>query len=343
MSTPVGPSDLTPGWLSLALDAEVTACTVTTVGTGQTGSSYRLTVTYASESELPTSFVAKLGAEDPEVRQRVAYAYRAEVGFYRSIAATLTVPVPQVFASEISDDSSTFVLLMQDLAPAVQGDQIAGCTPAVAEVGARALAGLHGPRWCDPAWRDVDFLTMPVATAESAAGMGELARVATDIFLDTLGDRMTDHDRTTLGEFPEAVPDWLLARPERFALLHGDYRLDNLMLSPDGGVTVVDWQTLTVGLPARDLAYWVSTSLSPDDRRTSEAEVIAAYHQALAIPDYPLSVCEMDYRIGQLQTPLIATLGWAFTTQTSRGADMMLAMIARSCAAIRDLKTLEAL
>jgi aminoglycoside phosphotransferase (APT) family kinase protein len=343
VSTPVGPIDLTPAWLSVALDTEVTACTVATIGTGQTGSSYRLAVTYADHSSLPTSFVAKLGAEDPEVRQRVAYAYRAEVGFYRTIASTLRVPVPHIFASDISDDAATFVLLMQDLAPAVQGDQIAGCTPAVAEVGARALAGLHGPRWCDPSWRDVDFLTMPVATVESATGMGELARVATDVFLDTLGERMTDEDRTTLRAFPDAVAEWLLASPERFALLHGDFRLDNLMLSPDGAVTVVDWQTLTVGLPARDLAYWVSTSLSPHDRRASEAAVVAAYHQALAIPDYPLAVCEADYRIGQLQTPLIATLGWAFTTQTPRGADMMLAMIARSCAAIRDLKTLEAL
>jgi hypothetical protein len=342
-STPVGPADLTPQWLSAALGADVTACRVATIGTGQTGSSYRLEVSYGAPTALPSSFVAKLGAEDPEVRQRVAYAYRAEVGFYASIAATLAVPVPRCYASQISDDASTFVLLMQDLAPAVQGDQIAGCTPVVAEIGARALAGLHGPRWCDPTWRDVEFLTMPIATVESAAGMGELARVATDVFIDTLGDRMTDEDRTTLGQFPEAVPDWLLARPERFALLHGDFRLDNLMLGPDGGVTVVDWQTLTVGLPARDLAYWVSTSLSPPDRRAGEAAAVAAYHRALAIEDYPLSVCEADYRIGQLQPPLIATLGWAFTTQTPRGADMMLAMMARSCAAIRDLKTLEAL
>ena len=46
--------------------------------------------------------------------------------------------------------------------------------------------------------------------------------------------------------------------------------LDNLMLGPDGSVTVVDWQTLTVGLPGRDLAYWITTSVSPDLRREVE-------------------------------------------------------------------------
>ena len=38
--------------------------------------------------------------------------------------------------------------------------------------------------------------------------------------------------------------------PERFCLLHGDYRFDNLLFDPDRtSVTVVDWQTITVGLP----------------------------------------------------------------------------------------------
>jgi aminoglycoside phosphotransferase (APT) family kinase protein len=340
---PEGPADLTAGWLSEALGVTVTGVTSTAVGTGQTGSSHRLTVDYEGDTDLPRTFVAKLGAEDPAVRQRVAYGYRAEVAFYADIAPTVRVPVPQLYASAISEDASTFVLLMADLAPAVQGDQIAGCTPDVALNGAAALAGLHGPRWCDPAWKELDVLTMPVATEESAQGMGDLARMATDTFLESLGDRMTEQDRATLRLFPAAVPGWLMARPERFALLHGDFRLDNLMLAPDGSVTVVDWQTLTVGLPARDLAYWVTTSLSPQDRRSTEDKAVAAYHHALGVPGYSVEECFEDYRVGQLHTPLIATLGWAFTTQTPRGGDMMLAMMGRACAAIRDLDVLEAL
>ncbi len=39
--------------------------------------------------------------------------------------------------------------------------------------------------------------------------------------------------------------------------MHGDYRLDNMLFDPDRTrVTVVDWQTLGSGLPARDLAYF---------------------------------------------------------------------------------------
>lgn len=338
MSVPESAAEITPAWLSQALGREVEAVTATPVGTGQTGSSHRLAVRFADGTTQ--TFVAKTGAEDPEVRQRVAQGYRAELAFYRDIAPTVDVPVPAVHASAASADCSQFVLLMDDLAPAAQGDQLAGTTQDVVLAGARALAGLHGPRWCDPAWKALEVLTMPLATPDTAAFLGDLARSATDTFLSTLGDRLDADDRATFDAFPKAVPAWLLAHEDRFALLHGDFRLDNLMLHPDGRVTVVDWQTLTVGLPARDLAYWVATSVDPQARRAVEGAAVSAYHAALGVPGYDLATCEEDYRAGQLHTLLIVALGWAFTTQTERGADMMTVMAQRACAAIRDLGVL---
>ncbi|MCU1602150.1 MAG: hypothetical protein JWO22_2859 [Frankiales bacterium] len=334
VTVPDGIAGVTASWLSQALDRDVRAVEVNPIGTGQTGCTYRLSLDDGS------TLVAKTGAEDPAVRERVAYGYRAELAFYRDIAPTLEVPVPTVRAAVATEDSSQFVLLMNDLAPAVQGDQIAGTTKEIVVEGARGLAGLHGPRWCDPAWKDLDILTMPLVDDESAKGMGDLARMAADTFLTTLGPRLSTEDRDTFDAFPAAVPAFLTARPERFALLHGDYRLDNLMLHPDGGVTVVDWQTLTVGLPARDLAYWISTSVDPQTRRSVEQDALKAYHEGLNLPTYDLSTCEEDYRAGQLHTLLIVALGWAFTTQTGRGGDMMTVMAQRSCAAIRDLGVL---
>ena len=74
-----------------------------------------------------------------------------------------------------------------------------------------------------------------------------------------------DHETATrVHGVGDAVAD---GRPDRFALMHGDYRLDNLLFDPDRThVTVVDWQTLGAGLPARDLAYFTGTSLMPDVR-----------------------------------------------------------------------------
>jgi aminoglycoside/choline kinase family phosphotransferase len=345
------PSDLTSAWLTEALhdaghqNPAIAAVSLEEIGTGQTGASFRVNVTYGEETDLPSTFVAKLPAKDAAVRERVAIGYRAEVAFYNTVAATVKVPIPKCFASTISVDSQNFVLLLEDLDPAQQGDQLRGCTPAQARAGAVALAGLHGPRWCDPDWHAFTATAMPAADPGLAKGLGDIARMAADMFLERLGGRMSQLDRQTLDAYPERVPSWLLAHPERFSLLHGDYRSDNLMFAPgDASVIVVDWQTLAIGLPARDLAYFLATSLVPAERAHHEQALVAAYHSALldlGVRDYPPERCFADYRIGMLQAPLIATLGSAFSATTERGDEMMLVMLERACEAIRSLDTFE--
>jgi hypothetical protein len=131
------------------------------------------------------------------------------------------------------------------------------------------------------------------------------------------------------------------------SLLHGDYRLDNLMFGPDADdVVAIDWQTLTVGPPGRDLAYFLGTSLAVEQRRAEEPELVGVYHAALVergVRDYSLPDCQLDYRVGQLQGSTITTIGAANASGTP-GADadaMFLSMARRTCAAIRDLGTLE--
>jgi aminoglycoside phosphotransferase (APT) family kinase protein len=64
--------------------------------------------------------------------------------------------------------------------------------------------------------------------------------------------------------------------------MHGDYRLDNLLFDPERTrVTVVDWQTMGVGLPARDLSYFTATSLMPEVRADLEKGLVDDYHTSL--------------------------------------------------------------
>lgn len=347
---PLHPDDITPGWLNSVLGsvlsgASIDSLTVTPVGTGQTGATYRVVATYAQGShQLPASYVVKLPSQDPEVRQRVALSYRCEHAFYTEVAPTVAVPVPHCYHVDIANDGADFVMVMDDLAPAVQGDQITGCSAAEATLAVEALAGLHGPRWCDPAWLDFSGTTMPRADADIARGMGDVARFAADTTLERLGGRMSEADRRTIDEAVSSVPSWLLLEPERYALVHGDYRLDNLLFDPERTrVTVVDWQTLTVGLPARDLAYFIGTSFVEAHRAAAERDLVTVYHRALCghgVVDYSVEECWDDYRIGMLQIPLLTMLGFAFSSATERGDEMVLAMLARGCAAIRELDTL---
>ena len=347
MAIPHGPEDVTPAWLASVLNVDVRGVDVTPIGTGQTGATYRVSATYSTpQPELPTSFAVKLSAQDEAVRERVALGYRSEVEFYSRIAPSMRIPVPQSFHSDISSDGADVVLLLGDMAPAVQGDQIAGCSEQEATLAVEALAGLHGPSWCDPQWMDLAAIAMPKPGDDDAAkGLGDISKMAADIVIDRLGERISGEDQQTLIASMASVTPWLKAEPKRFALMHGDYRLDNMLFDPDRTrITIVDWQTVGIGLPGRDLAYFTGTSLEPELRSAAERDLVQCYHQALlgyGITDYDADTCWQDYRLGAVQVPLLVALGTAFASTTERGDDMMLAMLSRGCQAIRELDTLE--
>ena len=347
MTIPCKPEDLTADWLGGVLGTPVASVEVTAIGTGQTGATYRVAATYAGgPGDAPATFAVKLPAQDDAVRERVALGYLSEVEFYSTVTTQVAIPVPGCFYSEISSDGADFVLLMADMAPAVQGDQIAGCTTAEAALAVEALAGLHGPSWGDRRWFDLPSIVMPKpGDAEAAKGLGDVAVMAADITLDKLGGKVSDEDRVTLTTSMALVSPWLMAEPERFSLMHGDYRLDNLLFDPERTrVTVVDWQTIGLGLPTRDLAYFAATSLRPDDRAGLERDLVERYHRALVgygVPDYDLQTCWQDYRLGVLQAPLLTTLGYAFAASTERGDEMILTMLRRGCRAIRELDAIE--
>ncbi|GAA4699141.1 phosphotransferase [Nocardioides conyzicola] len=329
--------ELTAAWLGEVLGREVGELAVEQVGTGQIGTCFRLRFG-ADESVL-----VKLPPPDTSARDMMAGAYRGEVRFYQQLAATVAVRTPDCHLAEIAEDSGDFVIVLEDMAPAEQGDQIAGCTGAQARDAVVNLAGLHGPRWCDPTLADID--TLSVNGPDDIALLLDMWEPTCELFLSGLGDLIPAEDAATLRACGTVIERWLLARSERFAPVHGDYRLDNLLFPPDGGagVVAVDWQTLSLALPARDLAYFVGTSLTTDDRRLHERELVAAYHAALTsygVEGYSAEQCWDDYVFAMIQGPLVSIFGCAYGTRTERGDRMFAVMIARTCAAIRDLGTL---
>jgi hypothetical protein len=351
VSIPRYPEDVTPNWLSVVLSGrgapvQVSAVGVTAIGTGQTGATYRVTAEYETDPGcLPQTFVIKLPAQDDIVRERVVVGYRSECAFYATVADRVRVPTPQCFYCEITEDARNYALLLADQAPAVQGDQIAGCGEQEARLAAIAVAGLHAPSWCDPAWLEFPGIAFGRPDEASANGLGEVAKISADITLAKLGDRMSADDRETFTTTMGLVAPWLLAEYDRFALLHGDYRLDNMLFDPDRTwVSVVDWQTLGVGLPTRDLAYFTATSLDSQLRAAIENDLVDEYHRTLlsyGVTGYDRETCWRDYRLGVPQALLISALGFAFAAATERGDDMVLAMLGRGCQAIRDLGTLD--
>ncbi|MFR9807313.1 phosphotransferase family protein [Pseudonocardia sp. RS010] len=110
----------------------------------------------------------------------------------------------------------------------------------------------------------VDVLADLHAVDAESAGLGDFGRPAG--FLQRQVARWTGQAETVLADVEgvAVVVDRLRAEmpdTERSAVVHGDYRLDNVLTSADGRVAaVLDWELATLGDPLTDLGllqcYW---------------------------------------------------------------------------------------
>ena len=330
------PEEVTVPWLSAALGTEVRSVRTELVGTGQIGC---CVIAHVDADDLPPTLFIKLPNPDEGMRPLLHGVYRSEVLFYRELAPTLAVRVPRCRFAALGGREGEFTLVLDDAAPLVQGDQLAGLPIEQARDAAVNLAGLHGPSWCDPALRRVEGLSWP--SAEDNATLQELGGPALDAFLGELGEGLDDDERRIMAEIAPLIAQWANGRGERFSLLHADYRADNMLVDPSrGGPSLAcDWQTLTVGLPGRDLGGFLGSSLTVSDRRTSERDIVAAYHHALqehGVEDFSLDACWDDYVYGLLQSPVLGIFGWMYGTRTPRGDEMFTLLMRRACRAIAD-------
>lgn len=324
-------------------EVTVSAVTAEPVGTGQMAASYRLTLSFAGDpGGIPSTLVGKIARGPADRRAIASGSYRTEVEFYRRIAPRTALRIPRCWASWMTEDAHEFVLLLEDLAPRVQGDQLRGCSVEQATNAAINLAGLHGPLWNDPWLREV----LPDFDAEQAAELDAVFPAMIDFFLANNGHRLTDPTRKVFEELGPVAGTWLAGRSEPFGVVHGDYRLDNLLFSSDDEVATVDWQTTSLGLPGRDLAFLLGTGLEVADRRAAEDDIVAAHHRALlahGVTGHDLAACRADYAYGMLQAPLVIVFGSAVAEASERGDAMFAVMAERSAAAIADLGTLDLL
>jgi Ser/Thr protein kinase RdoA (MazF antagonist) len=235
--------------------------------------------------------------------------------------------------------------VLEDLAPAQQGDQISGCSVDQAAAAAVNVAGLHAPTWNDPSLRELDWL-IPDLTANAEFAAPFLVG-ATEQFLGRYA--VTRETAATLHRFAERFEDWATGHTEPFALLHSDYRLDNLLFAASDAprpVVAVDWQVVMVGSPLRDVAFLVATGLSTESRRCGEKGIVDAYHRRLVelgVDGYSAERCWEDYRFGLFQGPFITVLGALVAQPTARGDEMFTVMAERSAAAINDLDAMSLL
>ena len=341
------PAEVTAHWLNTVLDhnghgAAIRSIHREAVGTGQMAHNERYRFTFEGDrGDAPESVVIKFPSPSEESRTAGASGgYRNEVRFYTDLADDLSIVVPDCLYGAVSDDSTSFTLVLEDLAPAKQGDQIEGAGDDQILLAVENLAGLHAPRWDDPTLADIGWLQSSGGEAVAYVEM------FTPIFIDRYKDRLSERARRVFEAFGARSAAWVEREPSVHTLVHGDYRLDNLMFASTSGgapVSAVDWQTIGLGCGLRDVAYLLGNSSEPDDRRRHEPEALERYRLAMAGlgVDLPADEVMAMYRHGTFQGPFITMLGSIAVGQTDRGDDMFMAMAERSAAQIDDHDALD--
>ncbi len=322
----------------------MTAAEITPVGTGQMCDSARINLTFDRPTDAPPTFVAKLPAADPTSRATALSlrSYETEVRFYQQLAPTLPIRTPTVFYADIDVETASFVLLMEDLAPARQGDQLVGCTPAEAAIAIDELVKLHAPRWGDPTLADLEWLHRD--PEQSRMFMLSFLPMLWTGFRERYADRLgADVHQAGDALFTE-LESYFDAVREPLTVVHGDYRLDNLLFSSSGGevcsVAVVDWQTCAHGPALNDVAYFIGAGLTVDDRRACEPELVRRYHTALVeagVRDYGWERCWEDHRRGTWAGLITAVAASMLVEQTERGDEMFMTMAHRHARHALDL------
>lgn len=341
--TPFRIEDLTTAWVEAALHgcgalapgSHVPALTTSPVGQrrGVNGDAFRVQPVYEG-APGPDRLIAKFGT--PDVRRVAIFQnwYEREVRFYEQFAAATPLRTPRAYAIALGGPGEC-VLLLEDLAPMLQGDQETSCSAAQALAVASAIGTMHARWWASPQVEAAEWLP------ETTVGLTRAGRIA-GVFARALavaGTILTPGVYAAREALATAYVPMLqtIARAPR-TLTHGDYRLDNLFFSEGASIEVaaIDWQFACRTRGAYDLAYFLGLDIEPAQHASVEGPCIEAYLEALHAGGvtYDRAEFERDYDIALLASLAVFTIGAASPSPNVRMDRVHVQGIQRLCAAI---------
>ena len=350
---------VTAEWLTAVLCRDVDGAAVTSVrlGRGSTGTSARrqLLLEYndaGRRAGLPKSVFAK---GTPNLITRIAgtvsEAMTGEAYFYRQIRPELSIEAPVGYHSAFDLGSGRSIHLLEDL---VETKGATFCTPDThvwrtqAEEIVTLLATLHGTYYESPrlAADLAHVVRWPVEYGRMVRAV-DLKKYHHRGFAKA-GDAIPSSVRRRSAEvWPAIIRSTALHDRLPQTLLHCDVHLGNWYITVGGTMGLLDWQCLARGHWSRDLAYALSATLTIDDRRAWERDLIALYldlfgaHSGVTIGFDEAWLRYRQQMFGALAfwTPTYAPP--VFAPQNMQTPATALEMIRRLAQAIEDLDSLD--
>ena len=270
----------------------------------------------AGAAELPSSVIVKVPTQ---VDENFAVgdglqAYEREIVVYQTLRSSLGLPLPEYLYGEMDPDPAPwlarpllfmfdhlplggvnwvigqflkvagkskrrYVLVLEDIADARPPSQHAGGSLDDAHRALAVLARFHAQNWMRSEVLEENDKIYPVNRAARVFQASYLRN--RDAFVERFGPMIGEDKLARLDEIQERAPaisDSLARAP--WTLLHGDYRLDNVLFRVDDEIVVLDLQGVGAGRPAVDVAYFITTALNAE-HRAEEEQLLRTYHDAL--------------------------------------------------------------
>ena len=273
-SIPASIDDVTADWFRQATGLPVTSVDAELIGVGIGVSSavYRLRL---EGDGVPESVVMKMPALDEAAKftSTVLRMYIREVRFFEELAEQCPVRVPAFHFGAVDEETSSFVVVMEDMGRMRIVDQVQGMAVEDAEHAVDELAAWHAQWWGrgdelaeqgiavslgDPIYPAI----LPMVWAEGWDKVSAeidlpeaIERVGGQRFSDAMAGILRD-----LSQGPNTM-------------IHGDFRADNMLFADDGSIVLLDFQLIGSGSASYDLAYFLTQSL--------DAPVAAEHERAL--------------------------------------------------------------
>ncbi|MEB3061937.1 phosphotransferase [[Mycobacterium] zoologicum] len=356
---PLSYEEITPTWLTAVLTSSGSGAQVLSHRLGPpdagTSSRRRIYLTWnktGTEEGLPASVFCK-GTMSLQSRYILGMngGVAAEPVFYNSVRPTLDVRAPQPLFARYDPETLNSVTVMHDL-----GEEVTFCsheseafelTLQQARSQLRLLAKLHAKYLDGPELKSSlhefndweDYFTITVEAAGFGPSCARGFTMAQDVIPPRLFARAHEIWPATLRSVEEH-------RKLPRTLIHSDVHLKNWYIDTDGEMGLTDWQCACKGNWGRDLAYALSTALTPDNRRAWERDLVAYYTEQLHAAGTPQVGFDTAWRL--YRHNLFSALAWWTGTlgQPPEAPQMQLPAVSREfirrmTTAIDDLDALD--
>jgi Ser/Thr protein kinase RdoA (MazF antagonist) len=249
--------------------------------------------------------------------------YELEVRFYSEVAPMLpAAAIPRCHHAALNQSSGEFTLVLEDLSTTTSpGSVLVPCSITKCAAVLDELAAFQAATWNSRELAALPWLADP---ARTAMFFGALP-AGLDPLVERFGAKLeSEHVNLFRNVLPQAG-QWAKRWQPPTVLQHGDLRSDNILFG-DGQTaaeaTVVDFQTIRLGPPGFDLAYFIGSSLSTEDRRKAERDLVNGYHRRLlesGVEDFDAEACWTQYRAGAMYGVLLFAGAASQVASTERG------------------------